>query len=69
MEDYPPLRKGMTRLIMIRHGQSVANYEHRFAGHSDFDLTDLGRRQAECAATYLRRIGEKPDAIYSLQCF
>lgn len=65
MEDYPSLRKDMTRLIIIRHGQSVANFESRFAGHSDFDLTDLGRKQAECAARYLRRIGEKPDAIYS----
>ena len=55
----------MTRIIMIRHGQSVANFEHRFAGHSDFDLTDLGRQQASCAAPYLRSIGEKPDVIYS----
>lgn len=55
----------MTRLIMIRHGQSVANFEHRFAGHSDFDLTELGRKQAACAAPYLRAIGETPDAIYS----
>ena len=50
---------------MIRHGQSQANFESRFAGHSDFDLTDLGKKQAECAAKYLREIGEKPDAIYS----
>ncbi len=55
----------MTKLIMIRHGQSVANAQSRFAGHSDFDLTDLGRQQAECAARYLRKIGEKPDAVYS----
>ena len=55
----------MTRLIMIRHGQSVANAQSRFAGHSDFDLTDLGRQQAKCAARYLRKIGEKPDAVYS----
>lgn len=50
---------------MIRHGQSVANAQSRFAGHSDFDLTDLGRQQAECAAKYLRDIGERPDVIYS----
>ena len=36
----------MTNLIVIRHGQSVANQEDKFAGHSDFDLTDLGRKQA-----------------------
>ncbi len=55
----------MTRLIMIRHGQSAANFQSRFAGHSNFELTDLGRQQAECAAKYLRKIGEKPDVIYS----
>ena len=54
-----------TRIIMIRHGQSVANFESRFAGHSDFDLTDLGRKQAELAAEYLYNSGEKIDAIYS----
>lgn len=54
-----------TRIIMIRHGQSVANFEGRFAGHSDFDLTDLGRKQAGLAAEYLYNSGEKIDAIYS----
>lgn len=55
----------MTRIIMIRHGQSLANAQKRFAGHSDFDLTELGREQAECAAKYLIETGEKPDVIYS----
>ena len=55
----------MTKIIMIRHGQSVANFEGRFAGHSDFDLTDLGRLQAERAAEYLYGMGEKVDKIYS----
>ncbi len=55
----------MTRIIMIRHGQSVANFQSRFAGHSDFDLTELGRQQAEAAAEYLFEKGEKIDAIYS----
>ena len=55
----------MTKIIMIRHGQSVANFERRFAGHSDFELTELGRAQAACAAAYMRREGIVPDAIYS----
>ena len=54
-----------TKIIMIRHGQSQANAESRFAGHSDFDLTDLGRQQAKCAADYLRKCGIVPDVIYS----
>ena len=53
----------MTRIIMIRHGFSVANDLHLFAGHSDFPLTDIGRKQAEMCAEALR--DEKIDAIYS----
>ena len=54
----------MTKIIMVRHGQSMANKESRFAGHSDFDLSDLGREQARLAAEYLAD-RERPDAIYS----
>lgn len=54
-----------TRIIIIRHGQSIANEQSRFAGHSDFDLTELGREQARCAAEYLYKSGEKIDKIYS----
>ena len=54
----------MTNLIVIRHGQSVANEEDKFAGHSDFDLTDLGRKQAELAAEYVRA-HFKVDAAYA----
>ena len=54
----------MTRIIMVRHGQSMANKENKFAGHSDFDLSELGHRQASLAAEYLAKI-ERPDAIYS----
>ena len=49
---------------MVRHGQSVANAENKFAGHSNFDLTELGHRQAKLAAEYLVK-REKVDIIYS----
>lgn len=45
----------MTRLILVRHGQSEANLARSFAGHTDAPLTDLGRAQAEAAGEYLRR--------------
>lgn len=48
---------------MIRHGFSVANNEKRFAGHSDFPLTDIGRAQAERCADAL--VNEKIDAVYA----
>lgn len=43
----------MTRLLLIRHGQSVANVEKFFAGHLDSPLTELGMRQAELTAGYI----------------
>ena len=54
----------MTRIIIIRHGQSEANAHDLFAGHSDFDLTDFGKEQARRAANYLKE-NEKVAAIYS----
>ena len=54
----------MTRLIFIRHGQSVANAEDKFAGQTNVDLTEKGYLQAECAAKYLVA-NEKIDKIYS----
>lgn len=54
----------MTKLIITRHGQSVANAERRFAGHSDFDLSELGKLQAELAADYICK-NFKIDVIYS----
>jgi len=37
----------MKRIVLVRHGQSTFNLEHRFSGWSNPDLTDLGRWQAE----------------------
>ena len=54
----------MTRLIFIRHGQSVANEENRFAGQTNVALTALGQAQAELAAEYIIK-REKIDKIYS----
>ena len=54
----------MTTLIVIRHGQSVANEEDKFAGFSDFDLTELGRTQAELAADYIKQ-RYTVDAVYA----
>jgi broad specificity phosphatase PhoE len=45
------------RLILVRHGESVGNFENRLQGQEDYDLTDLGRRQAELTALRLRDVG------------
>lgn len=54
----------MTTLILVRHGESVANAQRRFAGHSNFDLSELGKQQAELAGKYIYE-NFKVDAIYS----
>ncbi|MBO7309769.1 MAG: histidine phosphatase family protein [Clostridia bacterium] len=54
----------MTHLIITRHGQSIANAQKRFAGHSDFDLSETGKLQAELAGEYISR-NFKIDTIYS----
>ncbi len=43
----------MTRIILIRHGQSMANLREIFVGHTDVPLTDTGRKQAEMTAEYV----------------
>jgi len=40
----------MTRIILVRHGQTEWNREERFRGWADLDLNDLGKRQAEATA-------------------
>ncbi len=52
-----------TEIYIIRHGESIANLEHRVAGHTDTPLSELGIRQAEAAADALADIPF--DAIYS----
>lgn len=53
----------VTRLYLIRHGQSDGNAEGRFGGHSPTPLSELGRAQAEATAKALQR--ENIDQIYS----
>ena len=53
----------MTRFILVRHGESQANLENRFAGQIDIPLTETGLTQAECTGEYLKN--EKIDVFYS----
>jgi probable phosphoglycerate mutase len=54
----------MTRLILVRHGQSEANEKKIGAGQLDYPLTELGHRQAERTAAYLAE-HETIDCVYS----
>lgn len=54
----------MTTLILIRHGQSQANITKCFAGQSDPDLTENGKKQAEALSNWLIN-NYNIDSIYS----
>ncbi|MCK8673398.1 bifunctional RNase H/acid phosphatase [Rhodococcus sp. NPDC003382] len=45
-----------TRFLLLRHGQTPLSVERRYSGRGNPQLTDLGRAQAEAAAT---RIGKR----------
>lgn len=51
------------RLLLIRHGETVWNHEHRFTTRTDVPLSDAGRLQAQTAAELLA--GTAIDRIYS----
>lgn len=53
------------QLLLIRHGQSVANTEGRLQGQMDSPLSDLGREQALALARRLMREGWSLSAIYT----
>ncbi len=52
-----------TKVILVRHGQSLGNLTRRFIGHGYAPLTELGHRQAEASAVFLDRYDI--DKIYS----
>ncbi|WP_145407593.1 histidine phosphatase family protein [Paenibacillus xylanexedens] len=54
----------MLELLVVRHGHSVGDMEDRYEGRADFELTDLGRAQAERAAHWLRD-HYMPDEVIS----
>ena len=41
-------------ILVVRHGQSVADLEDRHEGRADFELTELGCRQARNAAKWIK---------------
>ena len=55
----------MTRLIVVRHAQSIANKEQVFIGHKDMDLTETGHKQAKLLGEYLIKKAYPISAIYS----
>ena len=64
--DMTPLfvdKRYSTRLLVVRHGESIANAERAFLGHTDVGLSERGRIQAQATADFLKN--EPISAIYS----
>ena len=46
----------MNNLILVRHGQSKWNYEKRFTGWADIDLTEKGKLEAKNAGELINKL-------------
>ncbi|HEY0274169.1 MAG TPA: 2,3-diphosphoglycerate-dependent phosphoglycerate mutase [Chitinophaga sp.] len=55
----------MTRLVLLRHGESTWNQENRFTGWTDVDLTPKGREEARQAGRILHQEGYTFDRAYT----
>ena len=52
-------------LILVRHGESLWNFNKTFTGWCDVDLSDLGTREVEHAARLLLERGYTVDITYT----
>ncbi|MDF1820539.1 MAG: 2,3-diphosphoglycerate-dependent phosphoglycerate mutase [Alcanivoracaceae bacterium] len=54
-----------TKLVLVRHGQSIWNKDNRFTGWKDVDLTEQGLTEAGNAGDLLREAGFEFDVAYT----
>ena len=55
----------MSKLVLMRHGESQWNLENRFTGWTDIDLTEAGRDQARRAGELLKEKGYVFDVAFT----
>jgi 2,3-bisphosphoglycerate-dependent phosphoglycerate mutase len=55
----------MTKLVLVRHGESTWNKENRFTGWTDVDLSDKGRQEAKEGGRVLKAEGYTFDVAYT----
>ncbi len=55
----------ISKVVLIRHGESVWNAENRFTGWTDVDLSEKGRAEAQKGADILKQEGYTFDVAYT----
>ena len=55
----------MSKLILIRHGQSVWNAENRFTGWVDVDLSENGILEAQKSGQLIKNLNINIDVSYT----
>ena len=55
----------MVKLVLLRHGQSIANQKNEYTGWSDVPLTALGEAQARAAGRLLKEEGIQFDDVHT----
>lgn len=55
----------MSRLVLVRHGESIWNQENRFTGWTDVDLSGKGREEAREAGRLLKDAGYSFDVAFT----
>jgi 2,3-bisphosphoglycerate-dependent phosphoglycerate mutase len=55
----------MTKLVLLRHGESTWNKENRFTGWTDVDLSERGYEEANQAGQLLKAEGYTFDIAYT----
>lgn len=53
-----------SNIILLRHGETTANAEHRFTGQLEAPLTPTGKLQASTAASAVKNLDMPIDKIY-----
>ena len=48
---------GRRRILVLRHGRTAWNVQHRFQGRTELPLDEIGVQQAESAAEQIGRLG------------
>ena len=55
----------VTKLVLVRHGESEWNKENRFTGWTDVEVSDKGRAEAQEAGQLLKKEGFSFDFAYT----